>query len=200
MHRTIAVNNDTMSSITHIIYSDVADYCILIDCGDYNCLEPILKRLDKPVKMVLLTHGHSDHICGLTDLVKHQPDVEICTTEDGHVEIADSRLNLSYYYGSPFAVTSNYHKRNLHDGDSINLIGIGKIDVIATPGHDTSCLSYRIGNDLFSGDSYIPGIKVFSKFPRGNRTKALESYKMLKEMEDNGAIIHCGHHSYEAFK
>ena len=184
-----------MNSVTYVLYSEDVDYCILIDCGEYEPLIPVLDKIGKKVKAVLLTHGHSDHIYGLNSLLETYPNAFVCTTEDGHREIQDAKLNLSYLHDVPFAV-KEYSGQILKDGQIVVFEGIGYIEVMATPGHDLSCLAYKLGMNLFTGDAYIPGVKVFYKFPRGNREQALSSYKMLSNMERKGFRVFCGHHTY----
>ena len=191
----LPIQNTIMNSVTYLLYSDEIEDCILIDCGEYSTLKPILDNIGKKVTMVLLTHGHSDHIYGLTKLIIDNPKVLVGTTMDGHTEIQSEKLNLSYLHGEPFAVRG-YQELILSDRQSIHINGMTDIDVIATPGHDSSCLTYKVGNNLFTGDAYIPGIKVFYKFPRGNKTQALCSYQMLANMEKEGYKIYCGHHSF----
>ena len=55
----LPVNNSILNSVTCVLYSEDVDYCILIDCGEYETLKPVLDRINKKVKAVLLTNGHS---------------------------------------------------------------------------------------------------------------------------------------------
>lgn len=43
--------------------------------------------------------------------------------------------------------------------------------VIETPGHCPSCLTYYTDNYIFTGDSYIPNVKVVTKLPYGDKKK-----------------------------
>lgn len=194
--KILPIKNSIMNSITYILFSENTDECVLIDCGEYETLQPVLNNIGKKIKAVLLTHGHSDHIYGLKKLLKIQPNIPIGTNAEGHDEIKDSRKNLSLYHSNPFTI-EGYRSIELSDNQILHFEGIGDIEVIATPGHDSSCLTYKIEKNLFTGDSYIPGIKVFTKFPRGNKEQAMMSIKRLSTMEANGYIIHCGHHSCE---
>ena len=58
-----------MNSVTYVLYREDVDYCVLIDCGEWETLKPVIERIGKSVKAVLLTHGHSDHIYGLVGLL-----------------------------------------------------------------------------------------------------------------------------------
>jgi len=192
----LPVNNTVMNSVTYVLYAEDVDYCILIDCGQWDTLKPVLDSIGKRVKTVLLTHGHSDHISGLIGLLTEEPSLVVGTNVAGHEELANPRKNLSFYHGTP-SIVEGYVSLILQDGMTIHFEGIADVDVIATPGHSSSCLTYKVGKDLFTGDAYIPGLKTFTKFPRGNKDLAIQSISILKNMEHNGCHIHCGHHSYE---
>ena len=51
--------------------------------------------------------------------------------------------------------------------------------VVETPGHDWSCLSYYTDQFVFTGDSYIPGIKVIASFPHSDKQLAAQSLEKL---------------------
>ena len=95
-----------------------------------------------------------------------------------------------------FCNSKDNKSKVLTDGQAVSFDGFEDIEVMATPGHDTSCLTYKMGLNLFTGDAYIPGVKVFYKFPRGNKELALSSYEMLANMQKEGFHIYCGHHTY----
>ena len=139
------------------IWNNDHDYCILIDCGEYTVLASEIVRIQKTVKYVFLTHGHFDHICGLNQLIHYYPDCLIFTTDYGHRELRNPRKNLSIFQGKAFTICS-YKASFLRGGEQLKFTGFPEIEVIATPGHDASCLSYKVDNALFTGDSYIPGL------------------------------------------
>lgn len=184
-----------MNSVTYIIHSDTSDYCILVDCGEFETLYPILGILNKTVKAVLLTHGHYDHIAGLERLLTIFPDIDIYTTLEGHEHLGNARTNFSLYNSNPIEIT-NYNHYLIGGGTVLIFDTIGEIEVVASPGHDTDCLSYKMGNYLFTGDAYIPGVKVFSNLPGGNKQQAQETREKLMALEKKGYDVLCGHHSY----
>lgn len=193
--RILPINNTIMNSLTYILYSELEEYCILIDCGEYVTLQPVLDKLGKKVRAVLLTHGHMDHIYGLNRLIKDNPLIEIFASEIGHLELHDSTRNLSFCMPDPISLC-DYNEKVVKEGDKLCFDNIGVVDVFEVPGHDPSCLAFKIGSNLFTGDSYIPGIKVFTKFPGADKKLAMKSREKLKILEKNGCKIYCGHHDY----
>ena len=194
----LQINNTIKNSVTYILYSENVDYCVLIDCGEWDTLKSALQTIGKRVKTVLLTHGHTDHIYGLKGLIESTPSVIIGTNECGHNELRDSKKNLSFYQDMPFKI-EEYNSLVLYDGAVLHFDGLGDVKVIATPGHTHSSLSYIVENNLFTGDAYIPGIRTYYKFPGSNKDMALNSMTMLSELEESGYNIYCGHHNYERF-
>ena len=63
-------------------------------------------------------------------------------------------------------------------------VGNMKVEVISTPGHSEDCLSYIIEDIIFTGDSYIPFAKVFTKWPTSNKTLAKVNEAKLKEIAE----------------
>lgn len=64
--------------------------------------------------------------------------------------------------------------------------------VYETPGHNGSCLTYEVNEFLFTGDSYIPGIKVVTNLPGGNKELAAQSLKRILELA-YGKVLCPGH-------
>ena len=181
--------------MSYLLHSKEVKYGILIDCGEFVTVREVINELGITIKAVLLTHGHSDHIMGLEELLKEYPNTEIYAHKEGHEELQDSRKNFSFYHGMPFSMI-NYSAVVVNDGEIFKFEGLTDIEILYTPGHDSSCITYKAERHLFTGDAYIPGIEVYTKLPRGNNEQALASTVRLVAMEKGGFLIHCGHHSY----
>ena len=69
-----------------------------------------------------------------------------------------------------------------------------EIEVLSTPGHSDDNFTYIIGNNIFTGDSYIPFAKLFTKWPRSNKQQALENEQKLKQLiKERKLNVYQGH-------
>ena len=186
--------NDYQHSCTYILYEEDCEYVWLVDCGD---VAPLLERLPAlaggafSVKGVLLTHAHFDHIYGLPRLTELFPEVKVFTNEAGRVALADERLNLSKYHGDPI----RYAGDNVvlcDEGAEIALSEGLPARVYATPGHHPSCLCFAVGDHLFTGDAYIPGVNVVTILPGGDKALAAQSAQRILALAE-GKVLCAGH-------
>lgn len=183
--------NSFFDSMTWLLSDEGSCRVWLIDCGD---VEPVIKKIgDNNVSGVLLTHAHFDHIYGLPELLKRYPDCRIYTNIIGREALANAKLNMSLYHETPLTVESR-QITICGEGDDIELFEDIKARVYETPGHHPSCLTFMVGDNLFTGDAYIPGIKVVTNLPRGNKKFAQKSLERIKTLAE-GKIIRPGHHS-----
>ena len=175
--------NSIFNSNTYIIENKVSDYCYLIDIGDVDWI--IDKSLN--IKSIFLTHSHFDHIYGINKIIEKYPECVIYTSEYGEKALSSDKLNMSKYHETPLT----YCGRNikiLHDGDKVDLFGGITLNVISTSGHCPSCITYYTDDYIFTGDSYIPGIKVVTNLPKGNKIQAQESVEKIKRFIKNRTI------------
>lgn len=163
----------------------------LVDCGDVEPLLPLLEG--KNLAGILLTHAHFDHIYGLNELVQRFPDVLVYTNECGKETLLDARKNMSFYHETPFVFDYPEQIRLVDNGDEIDIAEGVKAKVVATPGHHPSCLTYIVGDAIFTGDSYIPGTKVVTNLPKGNKLQAQESIDKILHLA-KGLTIYPGHY------
>lgn len=171
--------NSVFTSNTFIITEDNYPYCWLIDVGD---VEPIFSKIEnKIVKGILLTHIHYDHIYGINKIINIFPECDIFTSADGKDALYSDKLNFSRYHDDPIILESD-NVTVLNENDRIELFPNIFINSIYTPGHNPSCLTYLCDDYIFTGDSYIPGIKVVTNLPKGNKIQAEESVEKIKNI------------------
>lgn len=179
-----------LSSNMYILFEDGISDCWLIDIGDFFAVKNELSD-GWNVKGVFLTHSHFDHIAGINDLSAKFPDSKVYTSEYGKEGIYSNKKNFSLYHEQPVV----YEGENvvvLYDGNSVELFDGISLNVMATQGHCQSCLTYYTDSFVFTGDSYIPGVPVVTKLPKGNQKDSEASVLKILELAKTRTIL-AGH-------
>lgn len=194
--------NSVFISNTYILTIEKEQSCWLIDCGDAEVLVEWIKKHKKKLVGIFITHSHFDHIYGLNKVIATYPDCTIYISQKGKEGLFSDKLNFSRYSGNKF--TFQYDNIFiLADKDTVELFPNVFIYVMATPGHDWSCLTFNTENHLFTGDSFLPDYKLMTKFPKSDKVQAKESLVKIKKMIELGARnVYPGHgnikNSYDA--
>lgn len=176
-----SIVNSVLQSITYILPAGTSHDCWLVDCGD---IDNVIEQ-GWSVRGVLLTHAHFDHIYGLNKLMDLFPNALIYTNAEGKAGLMSPKWNFSRYHDEvdEFVLSKPENVRVLEEEGCIVLDDEFRVDVLFTPGHDPSCVSYHIGDCLFTGDSYIPGMKTITSFPKSVKEHAKSSEERIKELE-----------------
>ena len=182
--------NKVFASNSYILSNGLHE-AVIVDVGDVKPMEEYLHVHQLKIKGVFLTHTHYDHIYGIRELVKAYQGCWVYTSAFGKEALASERLNFSRYHNDPIEWEYDC-LQVVHDGDKVEILPNLWVDVIATPGHDESCLSYRIGKYFFSGDAFIPGVKVIASFPHSNKEEAEKSRLKILSLAD-GCYLCPGH-------
>ena len=188
MLRVSHIVNSVFTSRTYILSKEGENTCWIVDCGD---VEPLLERLAAlggiPVKGVLLTHAHFDHIYGLPRLAELFPEVRVYTCEAGLKALQDPRLNMSKYHDAPIVFGPD-RVAVCGEGARIALFDGVAAAVYATPGHHPSCLTFEVDGYLFTGDAYIPGIAVVTTLPGADKALAAASRERILALAAGRAL------------
>ncbi|HET9990363.1 MAG TPA: MBL fold metallo-hydrolase, partial [Kofleriaceae bacterium] len=114
---------------------------------------------------VLETHAHADHLSGSQHL-KRLFGAKVAIGE----RITEVQATFQPIFDLPaFALDGSQFDRLLRDGETVHA-GTLAIDVLATPGHTPACVSYLIGDAVFTGDALFVEDSGTGRcdFPRGN--------------------------------
>ena len=185
--------NSVFTSKTYFLSQEGNPSVWLVDCGDVPPIVDMLSSMGGAfiIKGVLLTHVHYDHIYGLPRLTEKFPSLRVYTNEYGKNALTDIRLNYSKYHNDPIEYESE-NVETCDEGTMIELFDGVQAKVYHTPGHNPSCLTYEVGDYLFTGDAYIPGIKVVTTFKGGDKVRAAESVERILQLAE-GKVVCPGH-------
>lgn len=178
--------NSVFNSNSYVI--DDGSHAVIFDIGDTFPIFQYLQKTDLTPVALFFTHTHYDHIYGLREFTDRFPDVPIYTSQFGKEALRKPNWNFSRYHGDEISIDSDRIKV-LEDATEVRLTKGIEVEVIATPGHDKSCLCYIMGEILVTGDSFIPGVKVVATFPNSNKTDANFWYDRLQELSTTHTVL-----------
>jgi glyoxylase-like metal-dependent hydrolase (beta-lactamase superfamily II) len=106
----------------------------------------------------------------------------------------EDKVNLTYCHKDPLNFIGD-DEYEIKDGNIISLNDEIKVECLETPGYQPSCVCYKIGDYLFTGDSYISGESIVTKLKGGNKKDiiAIKSVDKIKKYFNQNTIICSGH-------
>lgn len=191
MLQVVQVVNSIYTSNTFVIHDSKINFAWLIDIGDYDKVSAILPNKVEIIG-VFITHYHHDHIYGINKLLNNYPNCKVYVSEQGIDGLYSDKINLSFYHDESIVFNgSNVYV--LKDQDRVNLYDNNFIEAIYTPGHNRSCLTYKLNEFLFTGDSYIPNVKVVTKLKGGCKDDAIKSVDKIMSHITKNTVLCPGH-------
>lgn len=168
---------------------DMATECLIVDTGlDSADLLAFLKERRLSPTAVILTHGHADHIAGLTAVRRQHPHLKVYIHRLDAALLADPRANLSALAGAPLRTEAA--DVLLEDSDVIREAGIA-LKVLHTPGHTPGgiCLYAESEGLVFAGDTLFAEGVGRTDFPGGDERQLVESIRTrLLTLPDETAV------------
>lgn len=182
----ITCNNIWM---TNCYFLETEKTAIVIDPGyKRESILTFLNENEGKERLILLTHGHFDHIGG-ADYLRQETGVKIGIGALDVPALSDDVLNCAVNFKrklEPFTADFEYL-----DGDVIK-VGDIELKVISTPGHTVGGVSFLCGNNLFSGDTLFKTSVGRTDFEGGSFEELEKSIKKLYTLPDE-TVIYAGH-------
>jgi glyoxylase-like metal-dependent hydrolase (beta-lactamase superfamily II) len=178
----------------------------LIDAGcpwNASTILDTIRRINKPLKNIVITHAHPDHAGAAASLSRHtgaevfahQLDLPFLNGKSSIAEIPGSSASLQVHRAGHWAGILNpppvEHAKGVHEGDCI-----GELKVIHTPGHTPGSITFYSEEHkaLFIGDNasnrlYLLNINM-SPFTL-ERQQLIESFEKYEKY--HATIVLPGH-------
>ncbi len=196
--------DEATHTVTYLVIDPATHRAAVIDpVFDYDhasgksSMQSVAEVLDKAfsescqIELILETHVHADHLSGA-------PYIKLKT--GAQVMIGERIRDVQHIFRPIFDaqdVSGDGAEFDLlvKDGEHFK-IGSLAVEVIATPGHTPACVSYKIGDAVFVGDTlFMPDYGTArADFPGGDAAQLYHSIKRLLALPPETRLFMC--HDY----
>lgn len=138
------------------------------------------------VRMILDTHAHADHLSGM-DVLREALGAP---TAIGEKITAVQAQFAGVYNLEDLPADGSQWDLLLADGQ-VSRAGSIEITALATPGHTPACMTYQIGDALFTGDAlFMPDYGTGRcDFPGGSASDLYDSITRLYRLPDSTRVL-----------
>lgn len=171
-----------MTLIRQLFDGESSTYTYLVadlDAGAAALIDPVLEQIDRDLgligelglrlELVLETHVHADHV-----------------TAAGQLRERTGARTIAGALGAPCIDT------RVATGDVLRL-GAVSIDVLETPGHTDDSVTYRLGDQLFTGDTLLIRGCGRSDFQNGDAGTLYDSITRILFALPDDTVVWPGH-------
>ena len=153
----------------------------------------VVKERGLTLQWVLETHAHADHLSAACYIRR---------LTGAHVAIGERITEVQNIFSETYNLkdvsrTGKEFDKLVRDGETL-MLGNMKIAVMFTPGHTPACVTYRIGDAAFVGDTiFMPDFGTArADFPGGDARQLYQSIQRLLELPPDTRLFLC--HDYKA--
>lgn len=185
--RYTCITGGPLAENCYVLADETTGDAAVIDPGFENDrLMAALKDLN--VRLILLTHGHFDHIGG-AERLRDVTGAPIASFETEAALAANPKINGSLMMlRRPIACTVD---RLLQDGETFT-VGTVPVTVLHTPGHTAGCCCYITPEAVFTGDTLMGYSIGRCDMPTGDESQLMASLHKLTALPGDPDI--CGGH------
>jgi len=157
--------------------------------GDGEALLAEIGRLGVTVEMILLTHGHFDHVGAVGLLRERTGSPVLVHPEDVERMLGARRQGLLFGLRVPDPPKPD---RLVEDGDTVSFGG-REFRVAHTPGHTPGCVCYIADGMAFVGDLIFAGSIGRTDLPGGDYDTLIESVRKRIFTLPDETVLFPGH-------
>lgn len=198
--------DEATNTVTYVVWDPATRHAAIIDpVLDYDhrsgrashraadTLLGFIADHELTVQWILETHAHADHLSAAPYL-KEKTGAPVGIGE----HITEVQRTFAPVFGlDDVSGDGREFDRLFRDGEMFPLGGL-QVEVIHTPGHTPACVSYRIGDAVFVGDTlFMPDYGTArADFPGGDARTLYRSIQKLLALPDDTRLYLC--HDYKA--
>lgn len=189
-------------TLSYVVFDEATKDAVAIDpvldyepVGSFTHTESVdrltdfVKKEGLRLHLTLETHAHADHLSG-AQLLRRRFDARVAI---GAAITEVQQTFKDVFSLSHLATDGSQFDRLLRDGETVRA-GSLEIEAIATPGHTPACMTFRVGDALFTGDLLF--IEDYGTgrcdFPKGSAARMYESVQKLYRFPD-ATRVYPGH-------
>ena len=160
----------------YIVTDEKAKSCAVVDPGGQGRqLAQWLRDKGLTLRLVLLTHGHFDHVGGVQELVGEFPGLPV------YLHPNDTKLTPDLSRG---LFWTDFYE----DGDELAMDGL-TFRVLHTPGHTPGSVCLQVDDVLLTGDTLFAGSCGRTDFPGGSWQQLMDSFARLSKLPGNFGVL-----------
>ncbi|WP_233970521.1 hydroxyacylglutathione hydrolase [Pectobacterium versatile] len=150
------------------LLSNKENRCVIVDPGEATQVLNALDQHSLFPEAILLTHHHNDHVGGVSELLKHYPNLPVFGPKE------TAKCDATYL---------------VEEGNTVSLLN-SEFSVIEVPGHTSGHIAYYNAPFLFCGDTlFSAGCgRIFEGTPK----QMYESIQKISQFPDN-TVVCCAH-------
>jgi len=173
----------------YILGDEKTKKAVIIDPGgDAQLILDVLDKNDLHAELIILTHGHPDHIGALQE-IKDKTQAKTALHQSDEAILSGVRNRLQ----SQFEIKSIPSVDMKLKGGEVLKVGEISLEIIHTPGHTPGGICIKVNDMIFTGDTLFAGSIGRTDFPGGSYEQIMDSINSKLLTQNDDTVIYPGH-------
>lgn len=151
-----------------------------------------VRRQGWQVQWILETHAHADHLSGAQH-IRHHLGGKVAI--GAHIRAVQQLFRSVFHFERSFLPDGSQFDHLFEDGETFHVGGL-ELTALHVPGHTPADMAYRVGDDVFVGDTlFMPDVGTArADFPGGDAATLYRSIQRLLALPAHTRLHMC--HDY----